>query len=196
MRLRFAFVAAPLLTLTYGIARFLDGLDGQRGSGFFWNFGHLAFLVALAYFAQAFVEIRALLGRSIGATVAAAIGFVGIVCAGAQFAIDIFLGLAYSDREAMNAAFDHIQGLPGVQAAVYDFGPLLFFVGQITLSVLLAKAGRLRWFAPLLVVADLMVPFADKDLIPLGAICLLISYWPLARRTAGTTTPKIEYSGV
>jgi hypothetical protein len=190
--LRFSFIAAPMLSLAYGVARFLDGLDGERGPGLAWTVGHLAFLAALVCFGKVFAEIRTILGRSTGSTVAAAIGFAGIGFAGAQFAIDVVLGLVCGDHDAMDVAYGRIQGVPGVQAAVYDFGPLLFFVAQIALSVLLARGGKVRWWAPLLVVVDLMVPFTDKDLIPLGAVCLLISYWPLARRTAAPAEQKIE----
>ena len=34
----------------------------------------------------------------------------------------------------------------------------------------------------MLVLADLAMPFVDKDLIPVGAVLMLVSFLPLARR--------------
>ena len=64
MNPRLPFIAAPLLALTYGIIRILDGLDGSRGPGLAWTTGHLAFLGALGMFVLVFLRMRQLAGRT------------------------------------------------------------------------------------------------------------------------------------
>ncbi|SFR29130.1 hypothetical protein SAMN04488564_11754 [Lentzea waywayandensis] len=36
-----SYIAAPLLVLTYGVLRIVDGLDGECGTGPVWTVGHL-----------------------------------------------------------------------------------------------------------------------------------------------------------
>ncbi|MFF0244146.1 hypothetical protein [Streptosporangium sandarakinum] len=181
MNPRIAFVAAPVLTFAYGVIRILDGLDGSRGPGLAWTTGHLAFIGALVFFAVAFHEMRRLAGRGRSATGLASAGYVGIATLIAQFAIDIVLGFRSADHAAMGVLFDQVQAVPGVQQVIYDFGPLLFFVAQIGLVLQLAIQRRVKAWTPVLVVADVLVPFVEKDLMPLGAAFLLISFLALAR---------------
>lgn len=178
---RIAFIAAPVLTFAYGVIRIIDGLDGERGPGLAWTTGHLAFLAALAFFVPVFLEMRQMLGRTTGASIMTGLGLAGILCVWTQFAIDIVIGFLADDHAGMGTMFDQVQSVPGIQQAIYDFGPLLFFIAQIGLVIQLAAARKLQWWAPLLVVVDLMLPFAEKDLIPVGAVLLLISYLPLIR---------------
>lgn len=53
--------------------------------------------------------------------------------------------------------------------------------------MLLAARRRVKLWTPALVLADLATPFVDKDLIPLGAVLLLVSFLPLAREAAPAT---------
>ncbi|GGK62256.1 hypothetical protein Ppa06_61280 [Planomonospora parontospora subsp. parontospora] len=74
-----------------------------------------------------------------------------------------------------------------------------FFAAQFALVPQLAVAGRVRAWTPVLVMADLLLPFFEKDLIPLGALFLLVSFAPLARRSAAAvptapTTPAAAVS--
>ncbi|MFF4413558.1 hypothetical protein ACFYY8_13585 [Streptosporangium sp. NPDC001559] len=181
MNPRIAFVAAPVLTFTYGVFRILDGLDGVRGPGIAWTTGHLAFVGALVFFAMAFHEMRRLAGRGPLATGLASAGYVGIATLIAQFSIDIVLGFQAADHAEMGMLFDQVQAVPGVQQVVYDFGPLLFFVAQIGLVLQLAARRHVKAWTPVLVIADVLVPFVEKDLMPLGAACLLVSFMALAR---------------
>lgn len=73
-----------------------------------------------------------------------------------------------------------VRTTPGTSLYFYDFGPYLFYFGQLTLVELLALGRHVRPWTPLLVLADLAMPFIDKDLIPLGAVLLLVSFAPLA----------------
>ncbi|MFI7616083.1 hypothetical protein ACIBP6_33160 [Nonomuraea terrae] len=183
MNSRISFVAAPLLVLAYGVIRILDGLDGSRGPGLAWTAGHLAFMAALVLFVQIFWRLRAMAGRNGLATVTAAAGTVGIATLLAQFGIDIVVGFMAADHDAMGPLFDQVQSVPGGQLAIYDGGPFLFYLAQLGLVVQLAVMRRTKAWTPVLVLIDLALPFADKDLIPLGAVFLLVSFLPLARRT-------------
>jgi hypothetical protein len=71
-----------------------------------------------------------------------------------------------------------------VQLAVYDAGPYLFYVAQLALVIHAAVRKEVKAWTPVLVLIDLMLPLIDKDLIPVGAVFLLVSFWPLARREA------------
>jgi hypothetical protein len=64
---------------------------------------------------------------------------------------------------------------------VYAFGPVLFYVAQVWLVTQLAVQRRVKAWTPALVLTDMILPFVNKDLIPIGAICLLISFVPLIR---------------
>jgi hypothetical protein len=183
MNPRIAFVAAPLLTLTYGVIRIIDGLDGYRGPGLAWTAGHLAFLGAMVLFVSVFWQLRGLAGRNVLSTVIAAVATAGAVALFGQFAIDLVAGFLTTDNLAMSLRiFDIRTTTPGVSLALYDVGPYLFYAGQLALVVQLAVTRRINWWTPLLVAFDLVMPNIDKDLIPIGAVVLLISFVPLAKR--------------
>ncbi|MER5424416.1 hypothetical protein [Streptosporangium roseum] len=194
MNPRFAFVAAPLLVLAYGVIRILDGLDGSRGPGLAWTTGHLAFLAALALFVPIFWEMRRMANRDALSTVSAVMGTVGILAVSAQFVIDIVVGFLSADHAAMGVLFDRIQAVPGVSLAIYDGGPYLFYLGQLALVVQLAVIGRVKAWTPLLVLLDLVLPIVDRDFIPLGAILLLVSFVSLARGIAPTAKPVAAHA--
>ncbi len=176
-----AFVAAPLLLLAYGVIRIIDGLDGVRGPGVAWTTGHLAFVLALALFVPVMWTMRRLAGAGRAATAAAVTGFAGIAALTVQFGIDLVLGFAAADKAEMSAMARSIMDLPGVMPVVYTFGPMLFYVAQVWLVVQLAMRRQVKVWTPVLVLTDMILPFVDKDLIPIGAICLLISFVPLIR---------------
>ncbi|MGI5286063.1 hypothetical protein ACQEVF_22380 [Nonomuraea polychroma] len=184
MNPRFAFIAAPLLVLAYGVIRILDGLDGSRGPGIAWTTGHLAFIAALVLFVPIFWRLRQMAGGTTLATVSAVAGTAGIVTLLAQFGIDVVIGFMAADHDAMGPLFDQVQAVPGVQLAVYDAGPYLFYVAQLALVIHAAVRKEVKAWTPVLVLIDLMLPLIDKDLIPVGAVFLLVSFWPLARREA------------
>ncbi|MGP4095280.1 hypothetical protein [Nonomuraea sp. KM90] len=197
MNARLAFIAAPLLVLAYGVIRILDGLDGSRGPGLAWTTGHLAFMAALVLFAGIFWQLRAMAGRDTLSTVSAVAGTAGIAALLAQFGIDVVVGFLAADHAGMSVLFDRVQSVPGVAIAVYDGGPFLFYLAQLALVIQLAVMRRVRPWTPVLVLIDLALPFADKDLIPLGALFLLVSFAPLARRevpAAATVRPAATVS--
>ncbi|GAA4066546.1 hypothetical protein [Nonomuraea soli] len=181
MNARAAFVAAPALTLTYGVIRILDGLDGERGPGPAWTTGHLAFVAALLLFVSIFVQLRRMAGGGPLSTLLAGLAITGAVALIAQFVVDIVAGLMATDHYGMSMIIRQVRELPGVSLAVYDAGPYLFYVGQLALIIQLAVKRRVKIWTPFLVLIDLLMPFIDKDLIPVGAVILFISFLPLAR---------------
>lgn len=184
MNIRTAYVAAPLLMLAYGGIRIIDGFDGSYGPGLAWTTGHLAFIAALVLFAAMFRDMWQRLGRTWPATTGMVLGFTGIACLLAQFTIDIVIGFMAADRAAMGTLFDQVQTVPGVQLAVYDVGPFLFYVAQLALVAHLAVRRQVKAWIPAVLLAGLMLPMIDKDLIPVSALFLLGLFWLLAPRTA------------
>ncbi|MEU8102172.1 hypothetical protein AB0C18_00420 [Nonomuraea muscovyensis] len=184
MNVRTAFVAAPLLILAYGLIRIADGFDGERGPGLAWTTGHLAFLAALVLFVPIFREMRRMLGGTPLATAGLVIGVAGLACAGTQFVIDIVVGFMAADHAAMGVLFDQVKAVPGVQLAVYDAGPFFFYAAQLMLVTHLAARRQVKAWTPLLVLLDVALPVIDRDFIPVGALLLLVSFLPLARRSA------------
>ncbi|MEZ7129716.1 hypothetical protein ACBR40_30650 [Nonomuraea sp. AD125B] len=190
LNLRAAFIAAPLLVLAYGVIRILDGLDGERGPGLAWTTGHLAFVAALLLFVPIYWRLRRMAGGGALATATATAGTVGVAALVGQFGIDLVVGFMSADHAAMSVLFDRVQAVPGVSFAVYDVLPSLFYVGQLALVTQLAAQRRVKLWTPVLVLADLALPFVDKDLIPLGALCLLVSFVPLARASAAVAPAR------
>ncbi|MBN6056107.1 hypothetical protein JYK22_29540 [Nonomuraea sp. RK-328] len=188
MNVRTAFVAAPLLIFAYGVIRIVDGFDGERGPGPAWTTGHLAFMAALVLFVPIFWELRRRLDRNALATAAVAVGVAGIACAFAQFAIDIAVGFMAADHAAMGPLFEQVKAVPGVSLAVYDAGPFLFYLAQLVLVTQLAVRRQARAWTPVLVFLDFTLPIIERDLIPVGALLLLISFVQLSRR--GAATPR------
>ncbi|MEU7753837.1 hypothetical protein AB0B57_05800 [Micromonospora sp. NPDC049101] len=187
MEFRSAFVAAPVLVMSYGIIRLVDGLDGERGPGPAWTIGHLAFIGALVAFISVFWQMRRMTGGRVLATVFATAGTFGALSLITQFSIDLVAGLLATDNYGMSMITHQVRTLPGISQLAYDFGPYAFYLGQLALVVLLAVRRRVKVWTPVLVLADLATPFIDKDLIPLGSILLLVSFLPLARRGTAAT---------
>ncbi|QNS05732.1 hypothetical protein [Streptomyces xanthii] len=185
---RTAFILGPTLFAAYGVLRAVDGLDGERGPGLAWTAGHLCFVVALAFFVRGFAELRARAGRRDRvATVGLWTGIAGAAALTVQFGVDIVTGLMAADHAEMARLSDNFGSLPGVEAAFYAFGPMLFFVGQIVLTLRLFALRGLPLWSPCLVFATTLMPFASKDLMPVAAVLLLLAYAPLWRPSASRT---------
>jgi hypothetical protein len=174
-----AFIAAPVLVLVYGVFRIFDGFDGERGPGFAWTAGHLAFLGALVAFVVVFRRMRDALGPR--GTPAAVVATAGAVALFGQFGVDVVVGLLADDHAGMAAMARRVGAVPGVGPFFYDLGPYLFYVGQLVLVVQLALARLAKAWTPVLVLVDLVLPLVDKDLIPVGAVFLLVSFWQFTR---------------
>ncbi|RSM56694.1 hypothetical protein DMB66_33120 [Actinoplanes sp. ATCC 53533] len=179
---RLAVIAAPTLTVAYGLIRLLDGLDGAHGPGLLWTVGHLAFFAALILFVRVLLTARRMAGGGAVATAAAVAGVAGVCCGLVQIGIDIVVGVVAADRAAMGRMFSDVQEVPGVAFVVYGPGPALFYLGLIALVGHLAAVRTVPVWAPVLLVLGVGVTLAGLDLLPLGGLLMLAALAPLARR--------------
>jgi hypothetical protein len=166
---RFCAVAAPFLLLTYGILRWIDGFDGDRGNGLAWDAGHTAFLLAMLLFALLATLIRPTVGHTALAGTATAAAILGA----GSFGWIIVGDLSEPFRRALP--------MPG---PVQLIGPLLFQFGLLTLLGLLAYARprRLPWWSPLVVLAGFLAIAVSLDLLWLAALTIGVGLAPLAIR--------------
>lgn len=179
MRNNAAFIAAPLLVLVYGIFRIFDGFDGERGPGPAWTIGHLAFLGALVAFLVVFRRMRGMVGPR--GTVAAVVAAVGAFALFGQFSVDVVAGFLADDHASMAAITRQVKAVPGVSPFFYDFGPYLFYVGQLVLVAQVALGRHAKAWTPALVLVNSVLPLVDKDLIPVGAVLLLVAFLQFTR---------------
>jgi hypothetical protein len=173
---RFCAITAPALLLTYGIARWIDGLNGRRHDGFAWDFGHLAFLLAIALFAVLAVRLVQGTRRRVVAGLAATAALLGAAC---------FLWVIVGD---LFSGFRDAAPLPGPLEFI---GPVLFQLGLLTLLVLHVIDRRLPVWTPAFVLIGFAMIGANLDLLPLAALVIGAGLLPLAHSTAARhgTTP-------
>lgn len=146
----YAAVGAPALMALYGGIRLVPG---SRQPGLGWTAGHTAMFAGLLLFVPVLLALRALLaprGTTAGKLAAnAALGtaFAGLLASLVQIGIDLYVGVVSATKEEQSRLFGRVQDLPGVLPAVYQVGPLLFYVGLLALLVAASVgAGRtLRW---------------------------------------------------
>ncbi|MQS12725.1 hypothetical protein F7Q99_10580 [Streptomyces kaniharaensis] len=182
----YAVVGAPALMALYGGIRLVPG-SREPGPG--WTAGHAAMFAGLLLFAPVFLALRRLIaprGTAAGRLAAgAALGtaFAGLAASLVQIGIDLYVGLAAATKDEQSRMFERVQAVPGVLAAVYKVGPLLFYVGLLALLVAasVGAARTLRWWSPVLMVVGTVASAADLALIPLAAGCYLVALAPLAR---------------
>jgi hypothetical protein len=158
---RFTALAAPALMLFYGVTRFFDGLDGDRGDSWLWDAGHVAFFFAIVLFAILGERLRRL-HPGVLTTVAEAATVFGAAC---------FLWVITGDL------FDSWPGLPSALELV---GPALFQLGLLTLLVRHAAARGIPAWSPLLVLLGFVAIPLSLDLLPLAAILIGAGLLPLA----------------
>ena len=191
MNARIPFIAAPVLTFTYGVIRILDGLDGERGPGLAWTTGHLAFIAAMVMFLLVFGQLRRLAGRDTLSTVTSVVAAVGALALITQFGVDIVAGLLADDHAGMSEMTKSVRSNPLVSLFAYDLGPYLFYVGQLVLVAQLAVQRRIAVWTPLLVLVDLVMPQIDKNLIPVGAAVLLVSFVAISKKGPAHAAPAL-----
>ena len=159
---RFPALAAPALMLFYGVTRFFDGLDGDRGNSWLWDAGHVAFFIAIVLFAVLGEALRRA-DPGVLATVAQAATVFGALC---------FLWVITGDIFA---------GWPELPSALQVVGPIFFQLGLLTLLVRETAARRVPFWSPLLVFAGFVAIPISLDLLPLAAILVGAGLLPLAR---------------
>ncbi|MCX3060621.1 hypothetical protein [Streptomyces beihaiensis] len=183
-----ALFLGPLLFGVYGVIRLLDGIDGVHGPGLAWTTGHLCFLAGLPLYVRGFGLMRDLAGRRdrwAGAALVTSVA--GAFAFAVQFGVDVVCGLLANDHARMSELSDHFGSLPGAQIVFYIAGPILFSLGQVALAARLYRWRALPLWAPCVLFASVLLPFADKDLIPLAAALMLLGYSPLRRSSASRT---------
>jgi hypothetical protein len=177
---KISLVAAPALMGAYGVVRLLDG---QRGPGFGWTFGHLLMLTGLLLFGLVITGLRRLApGRT--ATAFAGIAFTGLAASVTQIGIDIVVGLISGDQADKHHAFDQIQQVPGVRPVVYTVVPVLFYVGLLGLTVLPAvvRPRPVAWWTPVLILAGTVAAATNLDYMPEAGLFYMLALGPLALR--------------
>ncbi|GAA0502846.1 hypothetical protein Ade02nite_36660 [Paractinoplanes deccanensis] len=178
-------VVAPLLMLTYGLLRWVDGMDGDRGNGPAWDVGHTAFFVAMVLFAFLAVQMRRLVIARRPALGRAAKAAASIAAAAAVFGVACFLWVITGDL------FDAFRERAPLPDPLETAGPAFFGLGIVTLLALLAAARRLPWWSPALFLAGFLAIPVDLDLLPFAAAAILIAFAPLAR-LGGTRPPESQ----
>jgi hypothetical protein len=163
--------------LVYGLLRVVDGLDGDRHNGPAWDLGHVAFFLAIVLFAVLALALRALdrpAGRSRWVVDGAAVAVLaGAVC---------FLWVIAGD---LSEGFRSAAPLPD---ALELPGPLLFQAGLLVLLVRLVLARRLPAWSPVVVLLGFASIGLNLDLLPLGAVLVLVALLPLALSREPVTT--------
>ncbi|XVU21849.1 hypothetical protein ACQPZJ_31865 [Actinoplanes sp. CA-054009] len=182
--MRLMAVVAPLLMLSYGLLRWVDGWDGDRGNGPAWDVGHVAFFAAMVLFAVLAVQMRQLLIARRAVTVAAS-----VAAAAAVFGVGCFLWVIVGDL------FDGFRERAPLPEALETTGPALFGLGVVVLMGLLAAARRLPWWSPVLFLAGFLAISVDLDLLPFAAVAILIAFAPLARPASAPQTAPVTTVG-
>ncbi|GAA4601512.1 hypothetical protein BJY16_003909 [Actinoplanes octamycinicus] len=169
--IRRAALLAPALLLTYGILRFFDGLDGDRGNGPLWTIGHLAFFAGMVLFAVLTVAVRNTFpaDRRRIATVATGASLAGVAA---------FLWVIAGD---LSARFREAAPLPD---ALETAAPMLFPLGVLVLFGLMVAARRLPVRTPLLFGLGIAAISVNLNLLPIAAVVILVALLPLRRGAA------------
>lgn len=162
-------VAAPLLLLAYGICRWFDGRDGDRGDGWAWNVGHVCFLLSVLLFTVLAVTLRRVSNHRAVATAALVAVVTGAACFTWVIIGDLF------------DAFRREWPLPDPLGAI---GPSLFTLGMLTLLVSEVVARRLAWWSPVLFLLGFVAISVDLDWLPVAAVLITSATVPLARPVA------------
>jgi hypothetical protein len=186
--MRPALLAAPLAMTAYGVARIIGRLDGHYGPGPDWQIAHLLGLAGMILFVPVVLHLRRHLVT--GRNLVTGITLFGLATTVIQFSADMILAVAATDRDDLRRLQHAFAELPGVQPTVYDIGPMLFFIGIVTMAALAARARHLPWWSPATMLAAVLLPVADLNLMPLTGLLMLAALLPLhtgQRRPAHTT---------
>jgi hypothetical protein len=169
-------LAAPGLLFVYGLLRLIDGMDGNHGPGLAWNLGHAAFLVAFLLLGVLVVGLRRRIHLPTrGHTIVATTATVGAL-----------IGVAAFVRVILGDLFQQLDDAMPLPEPVYVAGPLLFQAGVLALLVLATLLPpKLPVWSPVLVFLGFVPIAVNLDLLPLGALLILIGLTPLARARRG-----------
>ncbi|MFE5092950.1 hypothetical protein ACFRCI_21960 [Streptomyces sp. NPDC056638] len=181
------FLAGPALMAGYGVVRLLGRAVSDYGPGVWWMLAHLLFLAGVLVFVPVFLGLRKTAvvrgGRRVAVDVAAWAGLVGAAAVAVQALIDLVVGFVAADEQAMSELFERVQDVPGVMPLVYTVVPLLFWFGLLALVTLLVFFRRdlVRAWAPVAVLAGVVLTAMNLDLLPIGALCIGLALLPVLR---------------
>ncbi|SCF96544.1 hypothetical protein [Streptomyces sp. Ncost-T10-10d] len=181
------FLAGPALMAAYGVVRLIGRAVSDYGPGMWWSLAHLLFLAGVLAFVPVFLGLRRLAGERAGKRVAVAVaawtGLLGAVAVAVQAVIDLVVGFVAADKRAMGEIFERVQDIPGVMPLVYTVVPMLFWLGLLALVTLLAFFRRdlVRAWAPVAVLAGVVLTAMNLDLLPIGALCIGLALLPVRR---------------
>jgi hypothetical protein len=187
------------LSLRYAPIGILVGWAGMRlggggGDEPLWTSSHLVWLPSYAALAFGYIGVHALIRpeRAAGKALAGfgvALAAIGGLAVAAQMVVDLGVGFGSSNATEMSELSDRIQGVPGVEAAVYEVGPLLLFVGMLILTIHAAARRRIPAYAAVLVVAAVVVSGLEQAVdVPLrlmmaaAVVLLWFAAQPIAAR--------------
>ncbi|MDG4839958.1 hypothetical protein O7631_25800 [Micromonospora sp. WMMD967] len=171
-------IAGPLGITAYGLVRLWGRSDGVYGPGFDWQAAHLVALAGMVCFVPAVLALSGLLPRSRWRDGVVVLTFVGLAATMVQFGADIVEGLLAADRAEMSALAADFKDIPGVEVAVYDVVPQLFFLGLVVLAGMLAARRRLPWWSAPLLLVGIVLPVVTLDLLPIAGLCMLAALAP------------------
>ncbi|MFC9893642.1 hypothetical protein ACFVMC_08105 [Nocardia sp. NPDC127579] len=173
-------LSAPLCLAGYGVIRLAGRADGHYGPGPDWQAAHLFGLLGMVLF----IPVVRNLGRELPPgpwrTGTLALTLIGLAATIVQFTADISFAALATTKADMSRMSGQFSDIPGVRPAFYTVGPQLFFLGLVTLTVLLALRGLLPKWSPPLVLAGILVSAVNLDFLPLTGAAILLALLPLA----------------
>ncbi|WP_144123836.1 hypothetical protein [Catellatospora sichuanensis] len=176
-----ALFAAPLLLAAYGLVRLVGKSDGMYGPGLDWQAAHLLALAGVLLFVPGVLHLGGLLPRGPWRSGVVGVTLFGLAASMVQFGADIWFALRADDKAGMQALSGDFGDIPGVDLVVYQVGPQLFFVGLLVLAILAARARRLPWWSPAVLLVGILLPPVTLDLLPLSGLLILAALWPAIR---------------
>ncbi|MFG2558299.1 hypothetical protein [Streptomyces sp. NPDC048496] len=182
-----ALVAGPALMAGYGVVRLAGQAVSDYGPGAWWTVAHVLSLAGLFAFVPVLLGLRRTAGvrggKRVAVEAATWAGLLGAAALVVQAVIDLAVGFLTVDKPAMSDIFGRVQDVPGVMPLVYTVVPMLFWLGLLTLVTLLAFFRRdvVRGWAPVLVLAGIVLAAMSLDLLPVGAVCLGTALLPMRR---------------
>ncbi|CAM4518374.1 hypothetical protein NONI108955_40995 [Nocardia ninae] len=187
--------AAPLFFSGYGVIRLFGRADGRYGPGLDWQVAHIVGLIGMVLFVPVVLGMGRLLASNALRNSAIAVALIGLATTIVQFVADVVFAAQAADKAEMSRLSNAFSDIPGVRPAFYLVGPPLFFVGLIVLTILLVRAGRLRWWSPVLMAISTLSPMITLDLIPLAGVGMLVSVLPLGSIADKTAASSPAHSG-
>ncbi|MEV6521324.1 hypothetical protein AB0M43_05170 [Longispora sp. NPDC051575] len=173
-------LAAPLCVAGYGVVRFLGAQDGRYGPGLDWQAAHLLGLAGMVLFVPVVLGLGQCLRRGPVRALTVTATVVGLLATMVQFGADIAWGALASDPADLRTLAAEFAAVPGVEPAFHTVGPRLFPLGLVVLLTLLAGARRMPWWSPVAVLAGILVPAVDPDLLPVAGLLMAVALAPTA----------------